>query len=370
MVGMEEQASNRQTMNALEPILRDEIQREGPMRFSRFMELCLFHEQYGYYNTHDPLRDFATAPEISQLFGEMVALWCIDSWMKLGSPTTFTLLECGPGRGTLMADILRTASLVPEFMNAAQVVMLEKSPLLKEKQQAALTAYKVSWIEQLSDIPAQKTIMLCNEFFDAFPVQPFVKTRHGWGERAIHCNNIGFTYAVLKPDEKLQPLFTDAFYTDAHDGAITEVNIAANNWVKDFTAHLKRHGGTALIIDYGYAGPQLANTVQAIHRKKMSPIFKHVGEADITVHVDFTPFQTIARDAEINASPLITMQDFLVACGIQTRAERLKAKASTEQQEQIDTGLKRLIDKDQMGHLFKVLCLYHQTIAPPIGCDA
>ncbi len=356
-------------MNALETHLRDKIQAEGPIPFSRFMELCLFHEQYGYYNTHDPLRDFATAPEISQLFGEMVGLWCIDSWMKLGSPASFTLLECGPGRGTLMADILRTTTLVPEFMKAAQVVMLEKSPLLKQKQQEALSQHKVTWVEQLTDIPSQKTIMICNEFFDAFPVQPFVKTRHGWGERAVHCNNIGFTYAVLTPDEQKQSYFTDVIFAEAPDGAIAEVNIAANAWIKDFSNHLKQHGGTALIIDYGYAGPQLANTVQAIHRKKMSPVFKHAGEADITVHVDFTPFQIIASGAGITASPLITMRDFLLACGIETRAERLKAKANTEQQEQIDAGLKRLIDKDQMGHLFKVLSLYHTAMAPPIGSD-
>ncbi|MBY0428828.1 MAG: SAM-dependent methyltransferase [Alphaproteobacteria bacterium] len=357
-------------MNALEIIIRNDINAHGPMPFSRFMELCLFHERYGYYNTHDPLRDFATAPEISQLFGEMIAVWCIDCWMKLGSPSSFTLLECGPGRGTLMADICRTAALVPDFIKAANVVLLEKSPLLKLKQQEALSKHDVTWINALSDLPQQKTIMVCNEFFDAFPVQPFVKTHHGWGERAVAVTEHELAYAVLKPEKKLQHHFIDALFSEAPIGAIAEINFAANDWVKDFAAHLKNYGGTALIIDYGYEGIELANTVQAIHQKRMSPVFKHVGEADITVHVDFAPFQTIAKDAGIQASSLIPMRDFLLSCGIETRAERLKAKASDEQQEAIDVGLKRLTASEQMGHLFKVLGLYYQTIAPPIGCEA
>ena len=357
-------------MNALEIIIREEIAAQGPMPFSRFMDMCLFHEHHGYYNAFDPLRDFATAPEISQLFGEMIALWCIDCWMKLGSPTSFTLLECGPGRGTLMADILRTAALVPDFLNAATIVLLEKSPLLRGKQQEALLKHKVTWIDALGDLPKQKTIMLCNEFFDAFPVQPFVKTPHGWGERAVGITHNELAYAVLKPDSNLQHYFNDPLFTEAPIGAIAEINIVANDWIKEFAVHLKNNGGTALIIDYGYEGAELANTVQAIHQKRMSPVFKHIGEADITVHVDFAPFQSIATEVGIHTSPLIAMRDFLLSCGIETRAERLKAKASTEQQDAIDVGLKRLIAPEQMGHLFKVLGFYHQTIAPPIGCDA
>ena len=357
-------------MNTLEMFIRDEISAQGPMPFSRFMDLCLFHERHGYYNTHDPLRDFATAPEISQLFGEMIALWCIDSWMKLGSPSSFTLLECGPGRGTLMADILRTTALVPDFLKAANIVLLEKSPLLKLKQQEALSKHNVKWISALADLPKQRTIMVCNEFFDAFPVQPFVKTTHGWGERAVAVTEHELAYAVLKPEKKLQHHFDDKLFSEAPIGSIAEINFAANDWLKEFAAHLKTHGGTVLIIDYGYEGIELANTVQAIHQKRMSPVFKHVGEADITVHVDFAPFQSIAKDVGIQTSALIPMRDFLLSCGIETRAHLLKTKASDEQQDVIDVGLKRLTATEQMGYLFKVLSLYHQTLAPPIGCEA
>ncbi len=352
-------------MNALETLIRNDIKTNGSLPFSRFMERCLFHEACGYYNTHDPLRDFATAPEISQLFGEMIALWCIDCWIKLGSPQPFTLLECGPGRGTLMADILRTTVLVPEFLNAATLVMLEKSPLLKQKQQETLKAHPVTWIETLAHLPDQKTIMVCNEFFDAFPVQPFVKTAKGWGERAVNCMKEGFAYTVLAPEQPKQVLFNDSVFMEAPIGAIAEINIAANNWLKDFARHINARGGTAIIIDYGYEGPELANTVQAIHRRKMSPVLQHIGETDITAHVDFAPFQTIAREMGIRASSLLPMRDFLLACGIETRAERLKASAGCP--EQIETGLRRLIASEQMGHLFKVMCLSHQTLSPPIG---
>lgn len=357
-------------MNDLEDLLRDDITKNGAMPFARFMETCLFHPTLGYYNTHDPLQDFATGPEISQLFGEMITLWCIDVWLKLGSPERFTLLECGPGRGTLMSDVLRTAKVAPEFLKAAQVYMLEKSPYLKAKQQATLYGQNANWVSDLKDLPNGPVIIFCNEFFDAFPVQPFVKTTNGWGERSVGLIDNAFAYAVLSPKADKQKHFANVLFQEAPIGAIAEINSAANEWIEAFDTQLNIQGGAALIIDYGYAGPELANTVQAIFDKKMSPVFKHIGDADITAHVDFTPFEDIALRTGIHCSPLQAMGDFLLTLGIQTRAERLKAKATDEQKTQIDTALHRLTASEQMGHLFKVICHYHKTIAPPIGCEA
>ncbi|MDX1923583.1 MAG: SAM-dependent methyltransferase [Alphaproteobacteria bacterium] len=357
-------------MNDLESLLRDDINTHGAMPFARFMETCLFHPTLGYYNTHDPLQDFATAPEISQLFGEMITLWCIDVWLKLGSPDRFTLLECGPGRGTLMADVLRTARVAPEFLSAAQCYMLEKSPYLKAKQQATLYGQNANWVADLRDFPNGPVIMFCNEFFDAFAVQPFVKTVNGWGMRAVGLVENNFAYAVLPAKKEHQSLFSDTVFQEAPVGAIAEINTCANEWIEAFDSQLNIQGGAALIIDYGYAGPELANTVQAIFDKKMSPVFKHIGDTDITAHVDFTPFETIALRTGIHCSALQPMGDFLQTLGIQTRAERLKANATQVQQEQIDAALHRLTASEQMGHLFKVMCHYHKTMAPPIGCEA
>jgi NADH dehydrogenase [ubiquinone] 1 alpha subcomplex assembly factor 7 len=354
-------------MNILEQLIRDMITKDGPMPFAQFMETCLFHETHGYYNTHDPLNDFTTAPEISQLFGEMITLWCIDVWMKLGSPARFTLLECGPGRGTLMADVLRTAKIAPAFLSAAQCVMLEKSPYLKAKQQALLKEHTVSWIDTLGELPTAPIIMFCNELFDAFPVQPFVKTEMGWAMRGVGIADGELAYTVL-PIETGE-LFDDDVFKAAPIGAITEVNKTATTWLENFVQQLKSHGGAGLVIDYGYAGPICTNTVQAIHEKRMSPVLKKIGQADITAHVDFTPFINHAQQTGVQCSALNTMRDFLLACGIELRAERLKSRVSAENQAPIDAGVARLIAPEQMGHLFKALCLYHNTISPPIGCE-
>jgi NADH dehydrogenase [ubiquinone] 1 alpha subcomplex assembly factor 7 len=366
MAGLEKQARYK-LMQPLEQLIRDIITKNGPMPFARFMETCLFHETHGYYNTHDPLNDFTTAPEISQLFGEMITLWCIDVWMKLGSPARFTLVECGPGRGTLMADVLRTAKIAPAFLNAADCVMLEKSPYLKGKQQALLKEHKVSWVGSINELPAAPVIMFCNELFDAFPVQPFVKTENGWAMRGVGIIDDELAYTILPTETGEQ--FKDGVFIAAPIGAITEVNSAANAWLTGLAQHVKLHGGAGLLIDYGYAGPICTNTVQAIHNKKMSPVLKHIGQADITAHVDFTPFKNIAEQIGVHCSALNTMRDFLMACGIELRAERLKSRVSVENQAPIDAGLSRLIAPEQMGHLFKVLCLYQNTISPPIGCE-
>lgn len=370
MADMEKQTDNQHFMNPLEAILRNEIEKLGAMPFARYMEQCLFHSEYGYYNTYDPLQDFATAPEISQLFGEMIAVWCVDVWMKLGSPNPFILLECGPGRGTLMSDVLRTVKMAPGFTEAARIYLFEKSPLLKNKQRALLQDYTVTWVDELAEIPHAPIIMFCNEFFDAFPVQPFVKTPAGWGERAVSLEHGECVYSVLSPSQQYQSYFRDSVFTNAPIGAIAEINTTANSWVDRFAQRLFQHGGGALIIDYGYAGPELANTVQAIHNRKMAPVLKHAGQADITSHLDFTPLRQMAQMNLISCSPLQLMGDFLINCGIKLRAQRLKTNATEHQRDAIDQGFKRLTASEQMGHLFKVICLYHNTLAPPIGCEA
>lgn len=358
-------------MSELEDLLRAEIRRRNAIPFDAFMALTLYHPQYGYYTTHDPLNDFATAPEISQLFGEMIALWCVDVWLKLGSPSSFTLLECGPGRGTLMADILRTVQVVPAFLAAAKITLLEKSPLLKEKQREKLAGYDITWLDDVAVLPKQPTIMLCNEFFDAFPIRRFMKTESGWKEQAIAMNGNGFEngfeYVLVDCHDLPEALQAEEIFRNAPLLAVTEFCTAAQAWMETFSAHLREEGGAALIIDYGYEGPALMDSVQAIHDKKMSPVLAHIGKTDITGHVDFTALASLAKHQGLSVFPITTQHDFLTQCGILQRAIMLKRVASIEQQKRIDESLHRLIGPDRMGHLFRVMSFASAGVPTPLS---
>jgi NADH dehydrogenase [ubiquinone] 1 alpha subcomplex assembly factor 7 len=357
-------------MNELKTILRNAIKKNGTMPFEQFMETCLYHPQQGYYVTLDPLTDFATSPEISQLFGEMIALWCVDVWMKMGEPSTFALLECGPGRGTLMADVLRTVNVSPTFMAAAKPVLLEKSLFLREKQREKLTGHAVTWINGLDDLEKIPTIMFCNELFDAFPVQRFMKNEKGWARQGVTIKGDGFDYALLNVDKKQQHLFSHSVFTDAPLHSITERSDSANDWMAQFLSHIAQHGGAGIAIDYGYDGPMLMDSVQAIHNKKMSPVLDHVGKTDISANVDFTPFREAAATHGLKTLAMTTQRDFLMNCGVLQRAIMLKRNASVDQQKSVDESLHRLIAAERMGDMFKVFCVVQANLPTPIGFKA
>ncbi|NDE90664.1 MAG: hypothetical protein EB059_05950 [Alphaproteobacteria bacterium] len=357
-------------MTSLEQIIRDDIVKNGPMPFARFMQLALFDQAHGYYNTHDPLQDFATAPEISQLFGEMIALWCVDVWMKIGSPSNFTLLECGPGRGTLMADVLRTIKVSAEFTAAAKPTLLETSPLLRQKQREKLSDYHVTWIDGLQDLNATPVIMFCNELFDVFPLQRFMKTKQGWAEQAVYIKNNALDYTLLPIAANIQSDFSDPVFANALVDAIMERSPDIHHWVNLFATHLAAHGGAGLMIDYGYEGPMIMDSVQSIHNKNMSLVLERPGHGDISANVDFGPFRTLAKTHGLQSFPLATQRNFLMNCGILQRMIMLKRFANREQQKHIDEALHRLIAHERMGDMFKVFCMTQANIPTPIGFES
>lgn len=309
------------------------------------MELCLTHPQHGYYVTRDPLGasgDFTTAPEISQMFGELIGLWMVQQWQKQGSPAPFTLLEIGPGRGTLMADLLRAAGkIMPAFIAAARLHLCEASPVLRAAQAAKLGAYHPAWIDDISSLPAQPLLVVANEFFDALPIAQVRFTGTGWVQRAVTLDAGALAFTEIPTDD-----IPDDIAATNIDGWL-EVSPASRSVMQFLSAHIAQHGGAGLFVDYGYLTLQNVkncDTLQALqHHQPVNPL-ADPGHADLTAHVDFSILGWIAQAAKLKVW-MGTQGDFLRALGITARAEKLNQPAE----------LARLTAPDQMGDLFKVL---------------
>lgn len=340
-------------MNALEEMIRRRIVQDGPMSVSEFMALALGHPQHGYYMKQDPFGtggDFTTAPEISQMFGEMIGAWIADAWMKCGSPERFILLECGPGRGTLMADILRAAKGAPGFHDAADVHLMETSPVLREKQKETLSGHAALWHETLDSVPDDAPLFVIgNEFFDALPVQQFVYQSGRWYERRIGLESDALSFVACDA-----PAPEMAGLPAPQDGDIYEHSPLSRSIMNALSGRIARHGGAMLFIDYGYDHDAYGDTLQAVKAHQFAPVLDDIGDCDLTVHVDFAALQRAASDAGLSCYGPVGQGDFLRALGIDVRAHMLQQKASEAQQKGIQDALERLTSHDAMGQLFRV----------------
>jgi NADH dehydrogenase [ubiquinone] 1 alpha subcomplex assembly factor 7 len=332
----------------MDEILKNLIREKGPIDIAEFMGLALGHPAHGYYMKGDPFGargDFTTAPEISQMFGEMVAAWIMDVWQQMGSPV-FTLLECGPGRGTLMADIMRATKNVPGFHDSAKVHLLEISPALRAMQAAALENYAPEWHVNLETLPDRPMIVVANEFLDALPVRQLIHTADGWKERVVGIANGNFAF-----DTKELPFNLPV---DAAEGAIFEISPVRSQFVTDL---VKKLNGAALIIDYGHSESGIGDTLQALKSHKYISPLEEIGNADLTTHVDFHAVKLAAEAAGAEVSGPVEQGAFLKDLGIGQRAEILTLRATPAQKFDIEKALQRLVDPSQMGSLFKVMGL-------------
>lgn len=339
-------------MTPLDKIIRSEIAANGPMGVDAFMALALGHPEHGYYMTRDPFGrggDFITAPEISQMFGELLGLWAADVWMKLGSPPRFDLLECGPGRGTLMADALRAVKTISGFIDAARVVLMEISPVLKQKQQEILRGCNVQWIGALSDPVIASSphplILIANEFLDALPVQQWQFTGVEWAERRISTDQNGtfsFTTSTRRKPGSILP--------DAQEGDIFETSSVRETFVKDVAKLLRSRRGAALFIDYGHEGGN-GDTLQAVKSHAFAPVLENIGNSDLTSHVDFAALKQAAQPHVTVLGP-VPQGVFLDRLGIRERAVKLNQPRELE----------RLTAPAQMGRLFRVMALCHDAM--------
>jgi len=355
--------------------LRNIIRADGPISVAEFMRVALVGHGDSYYRRADPLGsagDFVTAPEISQIFGELIGLWCADVWRQLGAPKRFNLVELGPGRGTMMKDALRAARVVPGFLDAVSVVLVEASEALKRLQQDALhgsTVLPVTWRDRFDDIGdgPGPVIVVANEFFDALPVHQYVRTERGWAERCVGLDAGGeFVFGASTGGTILVP----SALRGAAAGAIVELSPAREAVARAAGERIAASGGAVLAIDYGFAGPATGDTLQAVAAHRFVDVLAEPGSADLTSHVDFAALAQALSESGARVPPLTTQGDFLRALGAAARIARLKAGAAAGQAADLEAGYHRLTRAEAMGSLFKVLCAVAPASLQPAGFPA
>lgn len=349
--------------------LKDLIAAEGPIPVARYMALCLGHPRHGYYMTREPFGaagDFTTAPEISQVFGELIGAWAAASWQAMGRPSSVRLVELGPGRGTLMADMARAAQGLPGYADALDIHLVETSPRLRERQRRTLAAagWAASWHEDLATVPAGPTLLVANEFLDALPVRQFVMTERGWRERVVGLNADGALAFGLAPDPVPASLIHERLRA-AQPGAVAELCPAFETLAGALAARHAAGPLAALFIDYGHLAPAHGETLQAVKAHAFTDPLAEPGLADLTAHVDFSAFARCAAAAGLAVAPAVTQRDLLFRLGLAARAEAL-ARANPQALDTIRSGVERLVDPSPagMGALFKAVLVHSPDLDP------
>ena len=349
--------------------IREIIEQSGYITCDRLMQEVLHLSPTSYYRQMKSLAeegDFTTAPEVSQLFGEIIGLWCIKEWQRIGSPKDLNIVELGPGRGLLMRDLLRTAKLVPEFYNVLSIHLIDinENFIIHQKSNLQNFGLPTNWYASIEDIPKKPALIIANEFFDAMPIKQYIKVKESWYERIFVVQPVvdgKIKYDKIAVNKQLQE-YLQKTHLDAKDGAVLEESYKSIEIMKFISEHIKELGGSSLIIDYGYdINPnirtryQYNSTLQAIKNHKYCPIIENLGEADLSVHVDFYVLKTVAQNSKINIIDTILQHDFLIENGILLRKQTLQNKLNPEQAELIERQVNRLISLKEMGGLFKVL---------------
>jgi len=357
-------------MNSLKARIVRQILIDGPMPVSTYMALCLFDSEYGYYMTRDPFGrsgDFTTAPEISQMFGELIGAWLVLAWRALGRPAQPVFAEIGPGRGTLAKDVARTIDrLEPDLRAASSFTLIEVSPALARRQAETLQAAGgvFNWINGIEELPRGRPLLIVgNELFDAVPVRQFVKTPSGWRERCVGLGDDG-DLAFLAGPGTLDTEMMPPEASTAKDGAIFEVAPAREALLQTIAERIAEDGGAALFFDYGHLQAGLGDTLQAVLKHAYDEPLAHPGEADLTSHVDFAALAESVHRAGL--TPWMTPQGrFLLGMGLLERAGRLGATGDADIQARLSGEVERLAGPEAMGELFKVLAFWTAGTAVP-----
>mgnify|MGYP000098691728 CR=1 FL=1 len=340
--------------------LVEHIRENGPMTVAEYMGACLHDPEDGYYATRPAIggatADFITAPEASQMFGELIGLWCAHEWEALGKPA-FNLIELGPGRGVLMEDLLRATQRIEGFRDNCNIVLVETSAPLRDEQADRLP--DAEWALRLDDAPPGPSLIIGNEFLDCLPIRQFLRGEDGWHEKLVGLDEadtltFGLSAAIPGPESDDEP------------GTVREIAPALEALIYEIERRLHDAPGRVLLIDYGYVKPEGADTLQALKKHtKVDPI-ETPGEADLTAHVDFARVAHLAANAQLAVHGPITQAQFLRGLGLELRADAL-ARANPKHADRLQRELHRLTSPDQMGELFKVICLSSPNLPPPAG---
>lgn len=349
-------------------LLRELIETKGHATIAQFMDIAMYDSSQGYYIGHNPIgkeSDFITAPEISQLFGEMIGVYCVKAWNELGCPKEFNLVELGPGKATLMLDLIRATKHVEKFSQGRSIHLVDKNKRLIEIQRKRLLENKASWHGDVSTLPKDKPlIIIANEFFDCLPINRYIKRNNNWNEQVVSIlpKQEEFCFSFIP----VLAHFSDSLnheYPNAKEGAVIEICYPAQQIIRDIASIFQTQPGAMLIIDYGYdynnkTRKAFNGSLQAIQNHKFHPLLSDIGRADITAHVDFFVIKQTAEANFCATKGVISQRKFLEEQGIFIRAQALKKNANHEESDYIDSGLMRLMDPMQMGELFKVLEIF------------
>lgn len=347
-------------MNELAKKLAEHIQDNGPLTVAEFMAACLYDPDDGYYATRPSIggdgADFLTAPEASQMFGELIGLWCAHEWDALGKPA-FNLIELGPGRGVLMQDMLRATQRVEGLHDAARVVLVETSAPLRDVQ--AERVPDAEWAPRIEDAPPGPSLIVGNEFLDCLPIRQFVRSEDAWHEKLVGLDEgegltFGLSAAIPAPESEDEP------------GMVREIAPGLDSIIYELERRLHEAPGRVLLIDYGYLRPEGADTLQALQRHKKVDPLDAPGEADLTAHVDFARVAELAENAGLAVHGPLSQAQFLRALGIDMRAKAL-SDANPQHADRLAREVRRLTHRDEMGALFKVICLSSPNLPTPAG---
>lgn len=348
--------------------IREIINKNGHIKIDEMMRQVLSMHFDSYYRSLTDIGangDFITAPEISQVFGEIIGLWAIEKWQKAGCPTKLALVELGPGKGMLMSDLLKTAKIVPDFFKSVEIYLHDINPHFIKMQRDNLKKFNlnIKWIESINDLPDLPIILIANEFFDSLPIKQFIKVKKEWFEHVFTFNPLSdeLKYDRIAINDEIQTQL-QLEHERATEGAVIEKSWESVEMMKHIANHIKKYSGYGLIIDYGYnieahqrSSYQYNSTLQAIKNHQYHPIIQSLGKADITAHVDFNELQQMLKDCGIQNQRFMTQRDFLLKYGIGLRFQLLKKNLRKEDSDILDHQLHRLTANNQMGELFKVL---------------
>ena len=354
--------------------IRKLIAHNGPMPIADFMALCLADPEHGYYMQAEPFGaagDFITAPEVSQLFGEMVGVFLLTAWQRMGEPARFHLAEFGPGRGTLMADALRVLALRPAALAGVTPHLVETSARLRNLQKETIATrapapgHAPRWHDTAHGLPDDAPLLVvANEFFDALPIRQHVLNAGQWRERCVGVDDTGALAFTLGPGT-LAPEDLPQDLSGLPDGALIESQPIANAIAEELGARLAAQGGAGLVIDYGYPRTAPGDTLQAMRAHAHVPVLEEPGRADLTAHVNFEALARAFERGGVAARALMTQGDFLLGLGLLERAGRLGAGKPAQTQDQIRSDVARLAAPAEMGELFKVLAVAQQGLELP-----
>lgn len=355
------------------------IRAEGPISVAEYMASCLLDPVDGYYPTRDPLGsegDFITAPEISQMFGEVLGLWAVQSWQDMGKPETVQLIELGPGRGIMMSDMLRAGRLDPAFAKAVRVTLIEASAALEAVQAKTLANANVpvSWAADISQVLAGPSIIIGNEFLDCLPIRQFIQKDRfaeaaGWHERLVTIDEdsgkLSFAASPTAISDVVQSTLPPG-HIEAKNDDLLEVSAAAHIVLDQIAQRFETAPGRALFIDYGPEETEFGDTLQALKRHEKVGVFSDPGNTDLTARVDFAALAHIAQSLGLESTKAAPQSTFLSKLGLEIRAVTL-ARSKPDAKPKLARQMDRLMSADQMGTLFKAMCFQSKGLPAPLG---